>query len=158
MYINHSGWSEKYGSFSYDVFIDEEKTDYELHYSKGEVFKQASEFQWVSADWNCDGDVYSQFGASFAYYDRNGEETSSREFLTPQEMVSLLVDGLYGDHYDYESVVVSIPGIILPPPERRPSIDERISRSEKRSMAQDIERNRKMNAFGIRSPGEPWAR
>lgn len=158
MYVNHSGWSEKHGSFSYDIFIDEKKTDYEIHFKNGQVYKQSGEFEWVTADWNCDGDVYAQFGATFNIWDKDGEPTSSREFLTPQDMVFGLVDGLFGDHREYENVMVSIPGINLPAPEKRPSIDEQIRRSEKRSMAQEIERNRKMNSLGIRPPGEPWVK
>lgn len=158
MYVNHSGWSEKYGSFNYDIFIDEKKTDYELHYKNGDVLKQVNDFSFVTADWNCDGDVYEQFGANFELYNKDGEKYSGREFLTPQDMVSALVDGLYGDHYPNDNYVVSIPGIHLPSPQKRPSIDDQILRSERRSMAQEAERNRRMNALGIRPPGEPWVK
>lgn len=157
MKVNHSGWSEKYGSFSYDIFIDEKKTDYEIHYKNGDVFKQENEFSFVTADWNCDDDVYTQFGANFTYYNSNGEK-NGRGFFTPQDMVSELVDGLFGDHYPNDNYVVSIPGINLPTPDKRPSLHEQMARTERQKMYQDIERNRKMNALGIRGPGEPWAR
>lgn len=158
MKVSYSGWSEKYGSFNYNVFIDEKKTDYEIRFDHGQVYKQADKFQWVTADWNCDGDVYDKFGAYFDVWDKNGEPGSSRVFLTPQEMVSELVEGLYGDHYPRDNYVVSISGISVPALDKKPSLHEQVARTELQRLHQDIECNRKMKALGIRGPGEPWAR
>ena len=33
--------------------------------STNEIWKRISEFEWVTADWNCDGDVYPLYGARF---------------------------------------------------------------------------------------------
>lgn len=46
---------------------------------------QVSEFKSVTADWNCDGDVYEMFGA---YFDVNGR----KNFITPEDIVSFIED------------------------------------------------------------------
>ena len=72
MNVIYSGWTEKHGSFHCNVFVDEKKTDYEIHFSNGRVMKQNSAFDVEVHDWNNDGDVYGQFGAWFQEVDENG--------------------------------------------------------------------------------------
>ena len=153
MHVNYSGWNETHGSFSCKIYINERKEDYELHFSDGSIAKQRSPFQVVTADWNHDGDVYSQYGAWFS--ERKG---GYAEFWTPEQMVSELVDAMDPNSKRSGKHVVSIPGVTIPLPDRRPSLDDQILKSENRAMHQDIERNRKMNVLGIRPPREPWAR
>lgn len=87
MIVEHSGWSQERGFFNDKYFVDETKTDYEIHWKNGKVCKQQTPFSWVTADWNCDDDVYSEFGASFdGFY--NG-----REWHTPQGLVDLIIEG-----------------------------------------------------------------
>lgn len=153
MYVNHSGWNIDRGSFSYDVFVDEHRKDYVLHFSNGSKQYQRSPFGEVTADWNHDGQVYSQFGAWFSE-----SPNSNGEFWTPEQMVRELIDSLDPDCRQSGAHIVSIPGIEVPTPDKRPSLSDKIRQSENRAMHQDIERNRKMTALGIRAPGEPWAR
>lgn len=150
MYVEHSGWSLEKGAYSYQIFIDEKKTDYEIHFHNGSIAKQAGPFEYVTADWNNDGDVYTEFGASFI-------SDNGKSFWTPVEMVSALIAAREGEKPWGGASVKDIPGINLPG-EKHPGLDEQIKRSEQRAMHQEIERNQKMNALGIRGPGEPWAR
>lgn len=152
MYVNHSGWNIEHGSFSYNIYINEEKEDYEIHFVDGTVARQCSPFQEVTADWNCDGDRYTQFGAWFT------EDGHNSEFWTPQDMVVCLIDAMNGDRSRGNATVKVIPGIELPPKEKRPKLDDRLRQTEQRRMHQDIELNRKMNTLGIRPHNEPWAR
>lgn len=151
MYVNHSGWSQEYGPFNYNIFVDEKKTDYEIVYVDGKVCKQASPFEYLTADWNCDGDVYTQFGA---YFDGR---YAGRNFWTVEELVSACIEAI-----DKEllrgSDVKEVTGIVIPPREKRQSLEESIRMSEQRAAHQEAERNRKMDMLGIRRPGEPWAR
>lgn len=153
MHVNFSGWNEKHGAFSCDVYINERKEDYELHYSDGSIKRQCTPFEDISTDWNHDGDVYSQFGAWFT-----DPKDGRNEFWSVTEMVSALVDAMDPDSRHYGRYVVDIPGINIPLPQDRPRLDDRIRQSENRAMHQEAERNRKMDALGIRPPGEPWAR
>lgn len=130
MLVNHSGWNEKAGAFSYDIFVDENKTDYEIHYEDGTIAHQSSPFQAVTADWNCDGDRYAQFGA---WFDCDGRG----EFLTPESMVWQL---LFKN--DYGPKVVSIPGIDIPEASKRPSLEKIISSGEQKASLREAERNR----------------
>lgn len=156
MLVNHSGWSKEHGSFSYNVFVNDNKTDYEIHFRNGCIARQAEPFRSVEADWNCDGDVYSQYGAYFNCFDRDGNPDGG-SFWTPVEMVEALIRSLEGeDNGGY--TVVEIPGLVVPTKEKRPSLEEQVARTERQQMHQDIERNRKMASLGIRPPGEPWAR
>lgn len=134
------------------------KTDYEILFFSGKVYKQNTEFKSYTYDWNNDGDVYEQFGAFFECYNKDGAYDSRGIFLTPQDMVFMLVEGMDEYKRQREDVVVSISGINIPSPDKRPSIRDQILQSEHRSMAQEAERNRKMAALGIRHPGEPWAK
>lgn len=158
MRVEHSGWTKEYGSFRYFVNVDETKTDYEIHYASGKFLKQDTAFGNFTYDWNYDGDVYTQFGAFFSSYEKDGSFSRSGTFMTPEDMVFALLEGMDEDKRQREDVVVSIPGIVLPARSERPSLREQVARSERQQLAQDIERNRKMNMFGIRGPGEPWAR
>lgn len=153
MFVNHSGWNSERGSFSYDIFVDERREDYALHFSDGKTKHQRSPFSEVTADWNHDGDVYTQFGAWFSE-----RPNGNGEFWTPEDMVAELIDALDPDRRRSGAHIVSIPGIEVPTPDKRPSLTDKIRQSENRAMHQDIEKNRKMNALGIRGPGEPWAR
>lgn len=158
MWVEHSGWNIVSGSFSYKVFIDENKLDYVLNFADGSFAKQDGPFQSFTYDWNSDEDVYTQFGAWFVRYDRDGE-LNSRGFWTPEQMIAELIEGL--DQDSLESAcnrLVSIPGIELPVKEKRPSLDDRVKQNERRAMHQDIDRNQKMKMLSIRSSNEPWAR
>ena len=87
MILEHSGWSQERGWFCDKYFFDETKTDHEIHWKNGKVCRQQTPFQIVEADWNCDGDVYEEFGANFeGFY--NG-----KEWWTPQNLLSLMLDG-----------------------------------------------------------------
>lgn len=111
MNVEYSGWSEAHGLFSFQIPVDETREDYEIRLKNGSVFKQNGPFQHVTRDWNCDGDVYTQFGAYFSYDGGGGE------FFTPDDLVSLVV------HNGAE-----IPGI--QDPFKRPSLDEQIGRAD----------------------------
>ncbi len=158
MLVNHSGRNERYGPFSYNVFVDEKRTDYEVRFASGKTLKQRTPFENFTYDWNNDGDVYEQFGAFFDLYDQKGEFVQRWGFWTPEDMVFALIEGMDEYKRQREDVVVSITGIQLPSPDKRPGIDAQIRQSEQRAMAQEVERNRKMAALGIRGPGEPWAK
>ena len=145
MKVNYSGWKKDFGSFDVDVFLDETKTNYEIQFKNGEVWKQRDGFESVTADWNNDGDIYSRFGAWFEVFNKAGQSLG-REFFTAVEMVRVVVDG---------KAVVK--GLTVPELKKK-TLEDRIIQSERRSEAQEIERNRKMAALGIRHPGEPWAR
>ena len=147
MYVNHSGWNTEYGSFSYNIFVDEKREDYEIHYKNGTVDKQDGPFQEVTADWNNDDDVYTQFGAWFR------EANGRGSFWTPEQLVQALVDSMEGSSH-----VSHIPGITLPARDKRPSLEDTIAQSERRAAAQDADRNRKMDMLGIRPPNDPWVK
>lgn len=151
MYVDYSGWSKEHGSFSCKIFIDEKKTDYEIEFGDGRIAKQLTPFEFITADWNNDGDVYTQFGASFE------SRHAGRDFWTVEELVWACADAL-----DKETIrgseVKSVKGITVPPRDKRPSLDETIRRNELRAANQEAEKNRKMDMLGIRRPGEPWAK
>ena len=86
MQLTHEGWSQERGYFNDKYFIDETKTDHEIHWEDGRVCKQLTPFEDVERDWNYDGDVYSEFGAMF-------EGKYGREWWTPYHMLGLIVDG-----------------------------------------------------------------
>lgn len=116
MNVEYSGWKEDCGFFSFQIPVDETKEDYEIRLKNGSVFRQSSPFQAVTRDWNWDGDVYTRFGAYFAYDGGGGE------FFTPEDMVSLVVhDG------------AEIPGIT--DPFKRPSLDEQICRADEQNQS-----------------------
>lgn len=158
MKVNFSGWSEKYGSYQYNIPFDESRTDFEVRFESGQVLRQCGSFEHVTADWNCDGDIYTVFGANFVRYNQDGSARSGREFWTPDDLVAELIDGLYGDDWPKRDRVVSISGITVHPPKARVSLEEQMARSEQQQLVQDIDRNKTMNSLGVRDPGEPWAR
>lgn len=157
MQVTHSGWNEKHGAFHYEIFVDETKTDYEIHYRDGTVSKQSTPFREETRDWNHDGDIYPQYGAWFDHYDKDGNY-SRGHFWTPEAMVRVVLDAQDDSRRHYGNEVKAIPGIEVPTPDKRPNFDHHLRQTEARAMAQDIERNRKMNMLGIRPPGEPWVR
>lgn len=158
MKIEHSGWSQEYGSFRYFIEINEKKTDYELHLKNGGIAKQDGPFRYVTHDWNCDGDVYTQFGAVFQYYDKNGK-TDGRCFWTPEDMVRALIDARdKPDSYLSGGDVIAIPSVEIPARDKRPNLEDTLRVSERQAEAREIEKNIKMAALGIRHPGEPWAK
>jgi len=149
MYVNHSGWTKEKGSFHYDIFLDETKTDYELHFADGFIAKQTTPFQEVTADWNYDGDQYTQFGAWFE------SRYGGANFWTPTEMVRALLDGMEDGRQRHPDTLCAIPGIQIPAKDRRPSLKDTILQSEQRALQQEITRSQRMSALGIRFPDEP---
>lgn len=105
----------------------------------------------MEADWNCDGDVYTQFGAFFE------GRYAGRNFWSVEELVSACIEALDKERVN-GSDVKEVKGIMIPPRDKRPSLEESIRVSEQRAAHQEAERNRKMDMLGIRRPGEPWAR
>lgn len=159
MNVEYSGWSAEHGHFFCNIFINEKKTDYEIIFGDGHKARQSSPFKDERADWNNDGDVYTQYGAWFDHVDENGRFKGG-EFWTPEQMVRAVADAQEKERF-FAHEVVRIPGIVIPFPEKRPSLEqhlEHLAREERRKDAQSIERNRKMHALGIRQPGDPWAR
>ena len=86
MQLTHEGWSQERGWFQDKYNIDTTHTDHEIHWKNGKVCKQESPFQVVTADWNCDGDVYSEFGAYFE------SKYAGREWYTPQNLLGLILE------------------------------------------------------------------
>ena len=124
MQVEYCGWNEEKGAFHCYVFVDENKKDYEIHYKNGMVAKQSGPFEMKTADWNNDGDVYTQFGAWFSCIDKNGEPAGS-DFWTPVDMVSVLVDAkkkplsqIYGNE------VIDIPDIKIPILDKKETLEE----------------------------------
>lgn len=157
MFVDYSGYSEKQGSFHCSIFINENKTDYEIHYKNGTIARQSSAFTTETRDWNHDGDVYPLFGAWFSCYDKDGS-FSGGNFWTPEAMVRAVADAIEAEEKLYGNQVIAIPGVDVPPPGRRPSLTDHIRKTEQRALAQDIERYQKMKMLGIRPPNEPWAK
>ena len=87
MQLTHEGWSEERGWFSDKYNIDATRTDHEIHWKNGKVCKQLTPFEVVTADWNYDGDIYSEFGCYFESPYAGGN------WYTPQELLSLMLDG-----------------------------------------------------------------
>lgn len=153
MNVNYSGWTEQHGYFSCNIFVDETRQDYELVFGDGSVSKQQSPFEEVTADWNNDGDVYTQFGAWFSR-----PEGSGANFWTPEDMVHAVADAQTRERKPYGNEVVAVKGIEVPLPGKRPALADVIRQSEQRAANQEAERNRRMDALGIRPSDEPWAR
>lgn len=151
MYVDYSGWTKEHGSFSCKIFIDEKKTDYEIVYGDGKVCKQVTPFEHVTADWNNDGDVYTDFGASFE------SRYAGRDFWSVVDLVYACAEALEKDHIR-NSDIKEVKGITIPPRDKRSSLEQTIRNSELRAANQEAERNRKMDMLGIRRPDEPWAK
>lgn len=86
MNIRYSGYRENYGTFDVLIPVDETRQDYEIQMKNGQIGRQITPFQEATYDWNHDGEVYTLFGA---WFDWNG----SRDFMTPVDMVSMVIDG-----------------------------------------------------------------
>lgn len=157
MYVEYSGWKKGFGQFCSEIYLDENKTDYEILYKSGMLAKQTSSFREVTHDWNNDGDIYTQFGAWFDYFDKDGRRIGA-EFLTPETMIRGLIDGKEQPEYRKDDCIIDISGVEIPKLKRRETLDEQILKSERRYEMAEIERYRKMAALGIRHPNEPWAR
>ena len=87
MQLEHSGWSSERGWFQDKYNIDTTRTDHEIHWKNGQVCKQESPFQSMTADFNNDGDVYTEFGCWFE------SVYAGREWWTPQNLLSLVLEG-----------------------------------------------------------------
>ena len=87
MILLHEGWSQERGWFKDKYEIDTTRTDHEIHWKNGQVCKQETPFENVTADWNCDGDVYEEFGANFE------SKYAGREWWTPYHLLSLVLEG-----------------------------------------------------------------
>ena len=87
MRLTHEGWSQEKGRFQEHYDIDTSRTDHEIHWKNGTVCKQISPFHTATCDWNCDGDVYPEYGAHFESYYGAG-----RDWYTPLELLSLMLD------------------------------------------------------------------
>ena len=87
MQLEHSGWSQERGWFCDKYYIDTTRTDHEIHWKNGQVSKQVTPFEVVEADWNCDGDVYCEFGANFE------SRYAGRDWWTPQNLLGLMLEG-----------------------------------------------------------------
>ena len=85
--VEHSGYSEKRGFFCDLYYIDAEKTDYEIHFPDGDVYRQISAFHSLCEDWNHDNDRYEQFGAYFEI-----QSLGRGEFITPVNMVDFITE------------------------------------------------------------------
>ena len=109
MHVEYSGWTKEKGTFSYTFYINEASTDYEIHYENGYIAKQTSEFKTFTYDWNHDGDVYPMFGAFFS------SRLGGSDFFTPHELIDVLVGSHTGEDYDYNTRMIFITGIELPP-------------------------------------------
>lgn len=157
MVVDYSGWTQESGSFHCKINFDEKKSDFAVHFANGSVARQSGTFHDHTADWNHDGDVYTQFGAWFEYRDTNGK-FSGGEFFTPVDLVQFAVDARDSNSSSFGPRPIKVEGLTLPLPPRHQSLDDRIAQTEQRLMHQEAERNRKMNALGIRPSNEPWAR
>lgn len=109
MNIRYSGYRENYGTFDVLIPVDETRQDYEIHMKNGQTGRQITPFQKATYDWNHDGEIYTLFGA---WFDWNG----SRDFITPVDMVSMVIDG-----------DARIPGIEIP----LASLDSQIQQANK---------------------------
>ena len=88
MRLTHEGWSQDRGRFCEVYEIDTSRRDHEIRWKDGTVCTQTSPFESVEADWNCDGDVYVEFGANFA-----SKYGAGREWYTPLDLLGLMLDG-----------------------------------------------------------------
>ena len=86
MIIENSGWSQERGWYCDKYEIDTTREDHEIHWRNGKVCKQLTPFESVERDWNCDGDVYAEFGAMF-------DGIYGREWHTPQGLLGIMLDG-----------------------------------------------------------------
>ena len=88
MQLTHEGWSQERGRFQEKYSFDTSRSDHEINWKDGKVCKQLTPFQAVTADWNCDGDVYTETGAHF-----ESQYGAGRDWYTPLELLSLMLEG-----------------------------------------------------------------
>ena len=157
MHVDYSGWNSESGSFSCKVHVDESRRDHAVHFANGSIARQSSEFQHVTNDWNHDGDVYSQYGAWFEFRNSEGGFAGG-EFFTPVDLVQFAADAMDPKASCIGPRPIKVEGIEIPLKRRHPNLSDRIAQTEARAMHQEAERNRKMNALGIRPSNEPWAK
>lgn len=115
--LNHSGWNKDYGPYEFNIPFDDSRTDWEIHFPDGDVYRQGTPFQEETRDWNADHHVYTQHGAWFYC-----SESSRGEFFTPQGMLRLVVDG--------EAIVPGLPDPAVPIKEHLERLAEQKLRNE----------------------------
>lgn len=86
MKIHHQGWNETAGAFNRDVTINEERSDHEICFPDGTVFRQQTPFETMPLDLSQPEAPSPVFGAFFSH---NGV----REFFTPLDLASLVLNG-----------------------------------------------------------------
>ena len=138
MYVDYSGWTKERGFFHDKLFVDENKHNYVIQYNDGTAMQQTSSFQFQTADWNNDGDIYTQYGAWFNEIKSDGK-LGRGEFWTPEDMVRAVIDADDPDRPKYGNQVKSISGIVLPAKEAHRSLDEQIQLSGQRATNKDTE-------------------
>ena len=84
--VSVAGWNEIYGPYRFTVPFDDKRRDYEVRFADGSTSTQKSAFDYVTRDWNCDGDVYAQYGAWFE------NDRAASDFFTPEQLVWLVAD------------------------------------------------------------------
>lgn len=87
MQLTHEGWSQERGWFQDKYNIDTTRTDHKIKWKNGQICKQVTPFEVVTADWNCDGDIYPEFGANFE------SKYAGRDWYTPQGLLDLILEG-----------------------------------------------------------------
>ena len=86
MIIEYSGWNKNRGCFCDKYYMDTKRTDHIIKYSNGIISKQISPFDNITADWNCDGDVYTLFGACFE------GKYAGKDFYTPNDLLNMILE------------------------------------------------------------------
>ena len=86
MIIKYSGWSHDRGAFCDKYCIDTNRIDHIVKHNNGTISKQLSAFQYVTADWNCDGDIYTLFGACFE------GKYAGKDFYTPDDLLRMVLE------------------------------------------------------------------
>ena len=84
--IELTGWNILYGPYRFNTPFDDAKEDYEIHIGSS-IYRQVTPFHEETADWNSDGDIYTQYGAWF-----RGDD-GGHDFFTPQQMVFCIAEG-----------------------------------------------------------------
>lgn len=115
MKIHHQGWNDAIGAFNCDVTLDERRSDHEIHFPHGVIFRQATPFLQHELDWDQTGEPYPKLGAFF-------DCAGSLEFFTPLELASLALQG-HG----------LIPGLIIE--DRQSDLASRIQAAARRAAA-----------------------
>lgn len=127
MYVEYSGWSEKLGSFHFNIFLDESRQDYSIEYGDGTIVKQTSSFQDVTTDWNHDGDVYTQFGAWF-----ESPISSGNDFFSAVDLVYVAIESVTNERRIYGNEIKAVHGLELPKELYPTSLSDRLHDAENR--------------------------